>query len=219
MCGAFSIIHPFRELGRRFNAGYNEVLEVHDLPRYNARPTQILPMVVNQNSSNLLEMSQWGLTPSFMEGKVLFNTRADSLATKVYFKRLYRTNRCLIPSDGFYEWATIENKKQPFRFSLKTKEIFAFAGIYTKNEKTKELNFSIITTEPNKLIAKVHNRMPVILTKKDEQAWIGQTNQPESLLKLLSPYPAHLMSAYPVSTLVNSPKNDQQDIIKPLNLV
>lgn len=215
MCGAFSIIHPFRELGRHFNAGYNEEFEQ---PRFNARPTQRLPIVVQHNGKNELIVANWGLMPSWMKGKVLFNTRDDSVATKPYFEHKFQQHRCLVPADGFYEWQTLAGKKQPYRFVLKTKEIFAFAGIWEEDKDTKQLHFSIITTTPNKLVEKIHNRMPVILPKVKEQEYLNTSANYLDLLKELKPYPPNLMEAYPVSTLVNSAKNDSEIIVKPIKL-
>ncbi len=212
MCGAFSILHPFREVGRHFNAGYNDVYE---FPRFNARPTQNLPIVIEQQGKNKLVMASWGLTPSWMKGKVLFNTRDDSIATKPFFTHIFEQTRCLVPADGFYEWMNLGGKKQPYRFELKTKQIFAFAGIFIKNKETKGLQFSIITTTPNKLVEKVHNRMPVILPKSLEQTYINEDSNPLKLLHYLSPLPPNLMESFKVSTLVNSAKNDTPEIIKP----
>ena len=207
------MLYPFKDVERRFNAGYNEVYE---FPRYNIRPTQKMPIVVQHDGKNELVMAQWGLTPAWMKGKVLFNTRDESVATKPFFNSLFKKYRCLIPADGFYEWQHIDGKKQPYRITLKSDPIFGFAGIYEMNKEKKLLQFSIITTEPNALVAKIHNRMPVIIPKESENKYINEESDADDLLKYLKPYPASQMESYPVSTLVNSSKNDGADVIKPL---
>lgn len=213
MCGAFSILHPFREVGRHFNAGYNDVYE---FPRYNARPTQNLPIVIQQEGKNKIVMANWGLTPVWMKGKVLFNTRDESVATKPYFSHKFNSSRCLVPADGFYEWMTVDGKKQPYRFVLKTKQIFGFAGIWEMNKDKKQLEFSIITTSPNKIVSKIHDRMPVIIPKQLEIEYLDVKSNPLNLLHFLKPYPPNLMAVYPVSTLVNSSKNDAPELIEPI---
>lgn len=213
MCGAFSILYPFK-------GGWDEAIENNSqtlLPRYNARPGQNLPAVLNTHP-NELQIIKWGLKPVWMKGKMLINVRDNSLANKYIFRDDLWHRRCIIPADGFYEWKNIDGTKYPFRFVLKTKSTFSFAGIWEEDPKTKEPLFAIITTEPNKLVAKVHDRMPVILHKKDETKWLNTKEDANLALDLLAPYPAHLMDGYPVSTMVNSSKNDFPEIIKPIKV-
>jgi len=135
--------------------------------------------------------------------------------------------RCLIPADGFYEWQKSGNGKQPFRIGLKNGEIFSMAGLYDTwitpgGEKLSTC--TVITTEPNRLMEPIHNRMPVILRPADEALWLERQpsshthgNHPshlQSLKELLKPYPAEEMQAVPVSTTVNSVKNDTEDCIR-----
>ena len=211
MCGAFSVLHPFKEVGRHFNAGYNDSYE---FPRYNVRPTQLFPIVMEHEGKVMLVNAVWGIQPVFMKGKMLFNTRDESVATKPYFERLFLKQRCLVPADGFYEWQHSGSKKIPYYFSLKGKDIFGFAGIWETNKELKQLEFSILTTEPNPLVATVHNRMPVIIPHQKELEYISPNQTAEELLKLLKPYPAKNMQMREVSTLVNSAKNETSDILK-----
>lgn len=214
MCGAFAVLHPFREVGRPFNAGYNS-LDVP--PRYNARPGQKLPAILNADPG-MVQLALWGLSPSWSKGKLLINARKESLDTKVSFYESFHQRRCVIPADAFYEWGEIHGKKYPFLFRLKTKTLFGFAGIWQEDIKTKQPAFAIITTEPNQLVGKIHDRMPAILPPHKEKVWLAQTTNPAQLLALLNPYPAHLMEAYPVSIAVNFAKNDFPDIIKPVKI-
>jgi len=216
MCGAFSITYPFKAgWDKPFNAGYN--FQKPFEPSYNARPGQSLPVILNTRPDDI-QLVNWGLKPKWLKGKMLINVRDDSLATKPLFQKDLRERRCIIPADGFYEWATTEGKKIPFRFVLKTKKLFAFAGIWQENSETKESKFAIITTQPNKLVEKYHNRMPVILPLHKEREWLDTEQDLKLALNLLTPYPADLMQAFPVSSKLNSPKNNFAEIIEPLEI-
>jgi len=206
-------LHPFKEVGRRFNAGYNDIYE---FPRYNVRPAQNLPIVISDGKQNELVPATWGLSPAWAKGKLIFNTRDESVATKTYFERLFSGSRCLVPADGFYEWLSKDGKKFPFRFVLKTRDIFGFAGIFEPERNGKQMRFSIITTKPNELVKNIHDRMPVIIPREMEGYYVDPHTPSQKLFHFLKPYPAGLMEAYPVSTLVNSAKNDSPDIIKPI---
>lgn len=216
MCGAFSITYPFKEgWDKPFNAGYN--FPEPFKPRFNARPGQSLPVILNSKPDEI-QLINWGLKPNWLKGKILINVRDDSLATKPMYYRDLKERRCIIPADGFYEWTTEDRKKTPYRFVLKSKKLFAFAGIWQPDPKTNQPQFAIITTEPNQLVKKYHNRMPVILPARKESEWLNTTLAVNKLLDLLKPYPANLMLAYSVSTLVNSPKNDFAQITKPVKI-
>lgn len=216
MCGAFSVIHPFRDLSQRFNAGYNEK---EPGPRYNVRPTNPIPTILNTDPDEIT-YTMWGIHPFYDKtGKMFFiNARNDSMS-KPTWKKMIQQQRCLILADGFYEWQKVNTKtKQPFRFELKSKEPFAFAGLYQFEENNgKQIPHSvIITTEPNSVVENVHDRMPVILAPKNEKEWLNPDIDTEDALKMLIPYPPKQMVSYPVSTLVNKPVNDTPEIIQPL---
>jgi len=216
MCGAFSILHPFREVGRHFNAGYNEEFEK---PRYNIRPSQPIPVVLNTDPKEI-NFALWGIHPVYDKTKKMFfiNARNDSLL-KPTWKHMLKEQRCLIPADGFYEWQKLDSKtKVPYRFELKTKKLFSFAGLWhMEEEKNHQVpHCVIITTEPNKLVGEVHDRMPAILTKEQEKAWLNPDLEADDLIKLLIPYKTSEMKKYQVSSLVNSPMNDSEAIIEPI---
>src|SRR5690606_14441533 len=145
--------------------------------------------------------------------------RAETIDQKPSFKTLLKRRRCIIPADGFYEWKKEGTKKTPYRFQLNSKEPFAFAGLWDRWEQNGIIIHSctIITTEANSLVKDVHDRMPVILTKESESEWLDRKIQDEHELKnLLVPFSAEEMQAYPVSPLVNSPKNDVKEIVNSL---
>lgn len=214
MCGAFSILHPFRDLSGRFNAGYNEISFP---PRYNARPSQKLPVILNTDPKEII-LATWGYMPPWSTSQGIINARKESLDTKPMYFDAIEHRRCLILADGFYEWAKMNKKKVPFRFTLKNEEPFAFAGIWSQDKNTSLATFAIITTEPNDLVEKVHDRMPAILQSSDEKEWLRESMPSKEAITMLNPYPAEEMLSYEVSTLVNSPKNNTIDIIKPARI-
>lgn len=216
MCCRFTITSDQKDLERRFSALFDHVFQ----KRYNASPGQKLPVILNKNPKKITKYF-WGLHPVWIEqvkklGGIL-NVRDDNLQTKRTFASDLMNRRCLVITDGFYEWKKVSKGKQPYRIVLKNQEPFAFAGIWEENEiKGKKMKtFAIITTSPNSLMKKIHNRMPVILNQKQEQEWLEETNK-NKLLKLLDPFPASQMKAYKVDKLVNSPSMDTPELIQPL---
>lgn len=215
MCGAYSLTTDFDKLSKRFKA---KPPRVSYPKRYNIRPSQPLVTILNTNPDQIT-IAQWGIIPFWDKTgkKQIINARRDSLE-KPTFKKSFHERRCLILTDGFYEWKAAEGKqpKTPYRFILKSEEPFAFAGIW--QEEADEPHAVIITTEPNKLAGKVHNRMPAILRPEAEQDWLNPDLDPEHALELLQPYPDNEMTAYPVSTLVNMPRNDNIEVIRPTQI-
>ncbi|MDR3602541.1 MAG: SOS response-associated peptidase [Desulfosporosinus sp.] len=217
MCGRFSII-DIEDIRERFKT------EPIDLkPNYNVAPSQDVPVILN-NGSNKLAMFRWGLIPFWAKdpsiGNKLINARAETLDEKPNFKTSLQRKRCLVVADGFYEWKIEGSTKRPFRITLKNNELFGFAGLWDtwKSPIGDIINScSIITTTPNDLMAPIHNRMPVILSRDSELVWLDQSIVDSHLLKsLLVPYPADLMIAYEVSTLVNSPRNNGPECLGPV---
>ncbi len=139
------------------------------------------------------------------------------LSEKPAFRNSFKRKRCLVLSDGFFEWKKINAKEKiPYRIFLKDEPLFAMAGIWDtwKDAEGKPINsFSILTTGPNELMENIHHRMPVILGKENEQEWLKSEN-PENLKRLFEPFPAEQMTAYPVSKLVNSAVNDVPEIME-----
>ena len=169
-------------------------------------------------------MFRWGLIPFWAKdpsiGHKMINARAETVDEKPSFEHSLQRERCLVIADGFYEWKKEGSTKQPYRITLKNKELFGFAGLWdTWNSTTGDIidSCSIITTTPNDLMASIHDRMPVILSQDSERVWLDQTIVDSCFLKsLLVPYPANLMMAYEVSTLVNSPKNNEPECLLPV---
>jgi putative SOS response-associated peptidase YedK len=149
-------------------------------------------------------------------GNRMINARAETILEKSSFKHPFQRTRCLVPSDGFFEWKKESTGKVPYRIITKDNAIFAMAGIWDTwkdTEGTVLRSFSIITTEANELMQPIHDRMPVILLPEHEKEWL-QGSETRTLLNFLKPYPSELMEAYPISMLVNSPSNDSPEVIK-----
>ena len=201
MCGRYSIAVDPEQLASRFEA---KLPETPIQARFNAAPTESLPVILNEGERRIT-LLRWGLIPSWAEdmtiGARLINARAETVHQKPSFRDALRQRRCLVLADGFYEWQlTPEGKKIPFRLALKSGEPFALAGLWEqwRNPTGEWLRtFTIITTEPNDLVAPIHNRMPAILTREAEAHWLDNAGTTEGWRGLLAPYPADQMVAAP----------------------
>jgi putative SOS response-associated peptidase YedK len=218
MCGRYSLV-PTENVAGRFNV---DDQQLPLLPRYNVAPTQPMPVVVRNSPNRIVEM-QWGLIPSWSkEAQVKFSTinaRAETLTTSPVFRGPFKSRRCLVPASGFYEWRKTSNGKQPFYIRLHGGELFAFAGLYDvwRDAEGNDLHsYTVITTKPNDVVAAIHNRMPVILQRGDEDTWLSKDADPAQLLQLLAPYPADAMEAYTVSRAVNNPANEGAELMQPV---
>ncbi len=152
----------------------------------------------------------------------MINARAETVVEKPAYRKVFKTQRCLVVATGFFEWKQTSDGKVPYYFHRRDDELFAFAGLYdTWTDPThgqEVLSYTILTTAPNALLQPVHNRMPVILAREDEERWLNpDETEPDHLLPLLVPYPAGEMEGYVVSRLVNSPANDTPQLIVATN--
>ncbi len=219
MCGRFTLIANRKKLAEAF-AGYE--LPQALAPRYNIAPSQAVAVIAN-NEQQKIELFQWGLIPFWAKdptiGNRMINARAETLAEKPSFKNAYRRRRCLVLADGFYEWKKVNGAKTPMYIQLAGGEPFGFAGLWESWQSPDDstiLSCTIITTTPNDLLAEIHNRMPVILPASAYETWLDPAERsPDHLDGLLNPYPAAEMTAVPVSTLVNNPKNDVPECVMP----
>jgi putative SOS response-associated peptidase YedK len=151
----------------------------------------------------------------------LINARAETLVEKPAFRSAFKYHRCLIPADGFFEWKVEANtkRKTPYFIHMQDSKPFAFAGLWetwNSPDGGQLRSCAIVTTEPNELMSELHNRMPVILHSIDYASWLDPAPiRTSELLGLLQPFSAGEMAAYPVSTLVNNPANDQAECVQP----
>lgn len=221
MCGRYTLTPEQKALQLEFK--FTSAPTPHE-PRYNIAPSQPAPVIVREDE-NVLKMMKWGLIPYWAEdpkiGFKLINARAETITEKPSFKTAFKKRRCLVPADGFYEWEKGAGKqvKIPHRFVLKSGKLFSFAGLWDiwQTPEGKQLEtFTIITTGPNELMKPVHDRMPVILHKEDEEFWLDPQADEKALLSLLKPYDSGLMEEYEVSIKVNSPKEDSPECVKPM---
>ncbi len=224
MCGRYTLRVSPAELAQIF-----DVVRSFDWsPRYNIAPTQTVAAVRMGQDGKGRELSllKWGLIPSWAKdpkiGSTLINARAETVATKPSFRSAFRKRRCLIAVDGFYEWQAVpgQKTKQPYFITVKDVPAFAFAGLaehWTNPAGTDLETCSIITTTANSLMQPIHNRMPVIVDPAEYEQWLDPSQQdPDALVSLLKQFPAEQMQAVPVSTLVNSPRNESPECVVPL---
>jgi putative SOS response-associated peptidase YedK len=222
MCGRFNLRTPARDLVEIF-----QLLREPELtPRYNIAPTQPVAAVRQVGKFRELSLLRWGLVPSWSKdpkaGPPLINARAETIATKPAFRSAFKRRRCLIPADGFYEWQKTEAKaKQPFHIRMKNEHPFAFAGLWEHwegGDSSAIESCTIVTTTANDVLRSIHDRMPVILQEGDYDRWLDpKLEDVPTLERLLRPYPTDEMTAYPISTLVNSPRNESAECIEPEN--
>lgn len=221
MCGRFTLTVTEIEWVHYF---YIETVRLRFEPRYNIAPGQnIAAIIADDSGSRRAGELRWGLVPSWSAdekiGHKMINARAETVHERRSFREPFMRRRCLIPADGFYEWKKVGRAKQPYRITLKEQSLFAMAGIYeawTGPDGRTIYTCSIITTEPNDLMADIHDRMPVILPREAEAHWLDRSIQdPDDLLPLLKPYPAEEMRAYPVHPRVGKATYDAPDCIEP----
>ncbi len=220
MCGRYSLIF-IDDLGNRFRV-FNPMIGSRS--RFNIAPGSEMPVIVHEEKNELV-MMKWGLVPhrtlDIHTAKRPINARAETVSEIPSFKDLLKDRRCLVPASGFFEWKKEGKRKIPFYFHLPENPLFAFAGLYDQwidPDGNHLFTYTIITTEPNELVAKIHNRMPSVLLPAHEDRWLSKTPLNAGDLKeILTPFPAEDMAVYPVSPLVNTPDADDERIIRPLN--
>ena len=189
-------------------------------PSYNVAPTQEVAAILEEDGKRRLELLRWGLVPSWADdpeiGARMINARSETAPQKPSFRRAFRSKRCLIPADGFYEWKREPGGKQPYYFRMEDGRPFAFAGLWERWEKGGALlSCAILTTRANSVLEGIHDRMPVILPPGSYDAWLDPDADKEQLIDLMSPYPGDDLETYPVSRYVNSPRNNDERCIEP----
>ena len=195
-------------------------------PRYNVAPSQPV-VVIRQDAGEpvrRLSTVRWGLIPLWAKdpgiGYKTINARSETVATTASFREPFKSQRCLVPADGFYEWKREGKTKQPYSFEVNDGELFAFAGLWDRWKSPQgEVveSCTILTTTPNSLLSDIHDRMPVILSPDNYDLWLDPAfRNTSSVSEMLKPYDTVLMRRYPVSTRVNQVLNDDADCAKPV---
>jgi putative SOS response-associated peptidase YedK len=223
MCGRY-VVEDFQELSEvlrdiPFQADYEPD------PTWNAAPTQMLPVIVEDEGAWHLRPMHWGLIPRWTKPgekpKVApINARAETLAEKPMFRSLIKKQRCLVPANGFYEWKRTGGPKQPYYIHLRDQPLMLFAGLYDEARQADGSpleSYTIITGGPNALMADLHDRMPMIIDPDDAPLWMDREETDTAPLEhLLRPVAAETMDAYPVSRAVNNTRHNGPELIEPL---
>lgn len=217
MCGRYALYGP--RARTRTDAEYFSSLEHHP-GRWNVAPGQTLPITrLNRDGAIEQVTARWGLVPFWARDEKLaykcINARAETVASAPAFRGAYRNRRrCLVPACGFYEWHKQPAGKQPYYITSIDESLLAFAGLWDawrQPDGATLTTFTVITTTPNALTQRLHDRMPVILEPENYRAWL-EDDDPQALLR---PAPVEMLQCYPVSARVNNARNDAPDLIAP----
>jgi putative SOS response-associated peptidase YedK len=224
MCGRYRLSRRKQILEEHFDS----VSEEDWTPRYNIAPTQSVPIIRQRPKEPVREVSlvRWGLIPSWSKDSSasarMINARSETAATLPAFRDAMKFRRCLIPADGFYEWAKTTKGKQPYCFEVNEGELFVFAGLWDRwrdPSGNAVETCSILTTTPNAVTSAVHDRMPVILDPDGYDLWLDPgMRDVAAASELLKPYDARLMRCYPISTRINYVANDDAECSAPVEL-
>jgi putative SOS response-associated peptidase YedK len=222
MCGRFARRSTQEVLADWFGVETEDV--PFFAPTFNAAPQSTQPVVRLNRDTRKREFAlmRWGLLPFWAKdekfGFTTINARAEEVASKPAYREAMKRRRCLIPADAFYEWQRLGARaKRPFAFALTSGEPYAFAGLWDrwKPEEGPALEtFTIITTDPNEVAGKVHDRMPVILDPRDYNRWMEPGDPARSPIDLLRPYAAEKMRAWPVHSRVGNVRNDDPQLLE-----
>lgn len=217
MCGRTSLFVPQGRLEERFDATAATSIP----PRYNIAPRDDLAVVRNDDPEQI-RLNQWGLVPRWADSPEAhrhINARAETLSETSSFAEALEQRRCLVLSDGFYEWQQRKTGKQPYRIEREDGEPFAMAGLWERwpGDGRELTTVTVITTEPNAVVEPLHDRMAVVLDQNEERAWIEADDQAEreELLDTPDPDPFH---AFTVSDAVNDPSNDSPEVVEPVDV-
>lgn len=221
MCGRFTITATFEQLINRFHIE-SFLIDDDYLPNYNIAPSQSVIAVINNGTINKMGYLRWGLIPPWAKddkiGYKMINARAETISEKPSYRNAFKSKRCLIVADSFYEWKRHnQNEKTPMRIKLKSNHLFAMAGLWEKwisPEGKPIFSCTVLTTSANELVQDIHDRMPVILKPENEAIWLNPKSSPKELNQLLKPLDMNLMEVYEVSSLVNSPQNNSVELIQ-----
>ncbi len=221
MCGRYTL-RQAEQLPLRFEASATPEVRAALTPRFNIAPTQAVSIVTEERAGiRTIEFADRGLTPRRAGGGkrfLAFNARAETLTERPLFRGLLPHSRCLIPGDGFIEWQKVGKARDPFYFGLDDGGLFAFAGLldrWVDEAGQQHAACTIITTAPNELVGRSHDRMPVILPRDAEDDWLDPlTKTAAALLPFLTAYPATPMKSWPLDRAINSSKADDPALIQ-----
>ena len=220
MCGRYSLIHSASAIAERFSLEKLPEME----PRYNAAPTDRMPVIRQGGEAREIARLRWGLVPFWAKdekvGYRMINARSETVATKPSFRQAFQRRRCLVPFDGFYEWVEKGGRKWPIRIIFgEEEELQAFAGLWelwTGPEGETLESFTILTTAANPVLEEIHDRMPVVVPEPFWDRWIGENEEPQEVLEeILEAFPAAKVGFGPVSREINRAGVEKPELIEP----
>ena len=193
-------------------------------PRFNLAPSQVAPVVRLIEGKRHIDLLRWGLIPSWAEdpsiSMKLINARSETAATKPAFRAAFRSHRCIVPADGFYEWQHLASGKQPFYIHRKDGQLLAMAGLWEHwtppGTQDSVQTFTILTTEANDWMRQIHDRMPLALEGDEVGTWLNPETKTEDLQRLMRPLGEDQLAAYPVSKAVGNVHHDQPALVEPI---
>jgi putative SOS response-associated peptidase YedK len=217
MCGRFVLYTPGKDVAEHFGCSDPFTLE----PKYNIAPTQLI-VAIRAPTPERKEMCllRWGLVPFWAKDEKTFfiNARSETLREKPAFREPFKTRRCLIPANAFYEWKKIGKNSYPHVFMMKNKGLFAIPGLWEERNDSlgnRLLSCTILTTEANELVSEIHDRMPVIIEASDYDLWLNVKTPLDTLGEIMKAYPAELMQGFPVGDMVNKTSFDSPECMRP----
>jgi putative SOS response-associated peptidase YedK len=220
MCGRFTLHTQESRIREAFDLEHTESLGL--TPRYNIAPSQDIPIIRDTESGKEMIPAKWGLVPGWSkESKTKYSTinaRIESVAEKPTYRTPFKRRRCLIPADGFYEWKVVNGHKIPHHIRMRDSSVFAFAGLWDhwEGEDSSIESCTIIVMPANEVMKPIHERMPAIIAPAHYDLWLdSRMNDKDEIMQYLTSAQSSQLTAYPVSTRVNSPKNNDEQCIRP----
>lgn len=220
MCGRFSLHTPESRIREAFHLEHTESLGLK--PRYNIAPSQSIPIIRDTETSKEMAMAKWGLVPHWSEEPKIkystINARIETVAEKPTYRTSFKRRRCLIPTDGFYEWQVVNGNKIPHHIRMKDGGLFAFAGLWDRWEGRGETldSCTIIVMPSNEVMKPIHERMPAIIAPANYDLWLdSRITDKQEILHYLTSAQSSQLTAYPVSPWVNVPTHDDERCIQP----
>jgi putative SOS response-associated peptidase YedK len=212
MCGRYTLRRA--ELIRAaFDAvRFEEFTDLPIVPRFNIAPSQPVPIVRLHQQRRVIHSAKWGFIPAWANDQPKarpINAKSETVAKSGMFRSAFKSSRCLLPADGFYEWKA-GRPKVPYFFHRPDDAVFAFAGLAGRE------TCLLLTTTPNDVVKIAHDRMPVILHEADYEQWLDPATDAEQLQSLLRPYPGSEITGHPVGARVGSPANDDASLVEPV---
>ena len=220
MCGRYQIVTDAQAIYDAFQVGAE--LNVALLQRYNVAPATDQQVILSASGHRVTRWHHWGLIPHWAKDKAIgyktINARGESVAAKPAFRAALRQRRCLVPATGFYEWKVRDGGKQPYLIKPRSGGLISFAGLWESwaGPDGEVRSFTIITTEPNALMARIHDRMPAIIAPEHYARWLDPALQdPAQIRPMIASYPAAALDAIPLGRQINNARNQGPAVIEP----